>query len=388
MPLTETDFNSKRRDVLRLIGLGGAITFLPAGFARAATNVTAPEDRAVYISASAGNHDDFYVSAFNAQGKILYEQPLPGRGHDIGLRPNHVDVAAVERRPGLYALILNRHTGEVRATLKSPEDRRFYGHSIYSNDGRYLYITENDFENARGVISVWDAQNGYKRVAEFDSFGMGPHELHLLPDGESIAIANGGLKTHPDFDGRTPLNIDTMAPNLTVINRQTGEKLYQTRLKDDWHKLSIRHIDVARDGTIATGFQYHGGLNDEVPLVGIWKPGKTDLHALEAPNTVQYRMRQYCGSVRFDASGSVFAISCPRGGVITFWDAQNHTFLTNIAAPDGCGLAATNRKGEFVGTSGLGDGWRMDALNRKREELPDDSLKSLKWDNHLQRVAT
>ncbi len=388
MPLTETDFNSKRRDVLRLIGLGGAITFLPAGFAQAATTAPAPEDRAVYISASAGNHDDYYVSAFNAQGKILYEQPLPGRGHDIGLRPNHVDVAAVERRPGLYALILNRHTGEVRATLKSPEDRRFYGHSIYSNDGRYLYITENDFENARGVISVWDAQNGYKRVAEFDSYGMGPHELHLLPDGNSIAIANGGLKTHPDFDGRTPLNVETMEPNLTVIDRKTGEKLYQTRLKDDWHKLSIRHIDVARDGTIATGFQYHGGLNDEVPLVGIWKPGGAELHALEAPNNVQYRMRQYCGSVRFDASGSVFAISCPRGGVITFWDAQSHKFLTNIAAPDGCGLAETNRKGEFVGTSGLGDGWRMDALNRKRQELPDDSLKSLKWDNHLQRIVT
>lgn len=388
MPLTETKFNPARRDVLRLMGIGGAMTLLPVGFPSMAEAAPAsPEDRAVYISASAGNHDDFYVSAFNARGKVLYERKLPGRGHDVGLRPNHVDAAAVERRPGLFALIINRHTGEVRATLKSPEDRRFYGHSIYSDDGRYLYITENDFDHARGVISVWDAENGYKRVAEFDSYGMGPHELHMMPDGNSLAIANGGLKTHPAFDGRTPLNIDSMEPNLTIIDRKTGEKLYQTRLKDDWHRLSIRHIDVARDGLIAVGFQYHGGITDEVPLVGVYHPGQGEMKAIEAPSNVQYRMRQYIGSVRLDASGSVFATSCPRGGLMTFWDTQSGKLLTHIAAPDGCGVAATSRKGEFIVTSGMGEGWRVDAINRKRIALPDDSIKSLKWDNHLQRIA-
>jgi uncharacterized protein len=127
----------QRRTFLKLMGVGGAFTLLPVGLARAATTPN-PEDRAVYISASAGDHGDYYVSAFNASGKILFEQPLPGRGHDIGLRPDHVDVAAVERRPGLYGLILDRHTGEVRAKLHCPEDRRFYGHAVYSNDGRGL----------------------------------------------------------------------------------------------------------------------------------------------------------------------------------------------------------------------------------------------------------
>jgi hypothetical protein len=374
----------QRREFLKLMGVGGAFTLLPLDLARAAT--PAAQDRATYISASAGDHDDYYVSAFNAAGKILFEQPLPGRGHDLGLRPNHVDVAAVERRPGLYALILDRHTGDVRAKLHCPEDRRFYGHSIYSNDGRFLYVSENDFEHQRGVISVWDANDGYRRVAEFDSYGMGPHELHLMPGGDQIAVANGGLHTHPDQDGRTPLNLATMEPNLSVIDRKTGALMHQASLKQDWHQLSIRHIDVAKDGAVAVGFQYHGGLTDEVPLVGTYRPGK-EIRAMEAPDTVQVRMRQYCGSVRFDASGQVFGISCPRGGIVTFWDAKASDFLTHIAAPDGCGLSATDRAGEFVNTSGLGNGWRMDAIRRKRVELPDDSHKSLRWDNHLQRIA-
>jgi len=375
----------QRREFLKLMGVGGAFTLLPIDIARAA-GAPAPEDRAVYISASAGDADDYYVSAFNASGKILFEQALPGRGHDIGLRPNHVDIAAVERRPGLYGLILDRHSGDVRAKLHCPEDRRFYGHAIYSNDGRFLYITENDFDHARGVVSVWDAEDGYRRVAEFDSFGTGPHELHLMPGGEQLVIANGGLHTHPDFDGRTALNIDSMEPNLSIIDRRTGKLIHQASLKHDWHQLSIRHLDVAANGTIAAGFQYQGEINDQVPLVGIWQPGK-EIRPIEAPDNVQYRMRQYCGSVRFDASGQVFGISCPRGGLVTFWDAKTNGFLTHIAAPDGCGLAATDRPGEFVGTSGLGNGWRLDAIRRKRVELPDDSHKSLHWDNHLRRIT-
>ena len=65
----------QRREFLKLMGVGGAFTLLPLDLARAAT--PAAQDRATYISASAGDHDDYYVSAFNAAGKILFEQPLP-----------------------------------------------------------------------------------------------------------------------------------------------------------------------------------------------------------------------------------------------------------------------------------------------------------------------
>ncbi|MDP2697411.1 DUF1513 domain-containing protein [Thalassospira sp.] len=382
------DFATGRRDILRLIGLGGAMTLLPVGLVHAATPDPAPQDRAVYLSASAGDNHDYYVSAFNAAGDILFQQALPGRGHDLGLRPRHVDVAVMERRPGLYGLILDRHNGDIRAKLFAPKDRRFYGHAIYSANGRYLYVTENDFDRARGVVSVWDAGDGYRRVAEFDSYGTGPHELHLMPDGDGIVIANGGLHTHPDDqDGRAPLNLDVMTPNIAIIDRHSGKLLHQTALPGDLHQLSIRHLDVSATGLIAAGFQYQGALSDAVPLVGIWQPGDgSGLNALPAPDNVQYRMRQYCGSVRFDASGSVFGVSCPRGGLMTFWDVAGQNFLTHIAAPDGCGLTATGRKGEFVGTSGLGTGWRFDAIHRARVELPGDSLKSRHWDNHLRRL--
>ena len=46
----------------------------------------------------------------------------------------------------------------------------------------------------------------FARVGEFPTHGVGPHELLLLGDGRTLAVANGGIETHPDF-GRAKLNI-------------------------------------------------------------------------------------------------------------------------------------------------------------------------------------
>ncbi|MGT2465595.1 DUF1513 domain-containing protein [Mesorhizobium atlanticum] len=42
---------------------------------------------------------------------------------------------------------------------------------------------------------------------------MGPHELLLLGDGRTLAIANGGIETHPDiWQGRTQHRDDEALP--------------------------------------------------------------------------------------------------------------------------------------------------------------------------------
>ena len=43
-------------------------------------------------------------------------------------------------------------------TIPSIEGRHFFGHGVFSPDGKLLYATENDFEAARGVIGVYDVR--------------------------------------------------------------------------------------------------------------------------------------------------------------------------------------------------------------------------------------
>ena len=95
------------------------------------------------------------------------------------------------------------------STLSSVPGRHFFGHGAFSPDGRLLYATENDFDNARAVVGVYDVGSGFARIGEFGTQGVGAHELLLSPDGELLVVANGGIETHPDY-GRAELNLDTM----------------------------------------------------------------------------------------------------------------------------------------------------------------------------------
>ena len=42
------------------------------------------------------------------------------------------------------------------------------------------------------MIGVRDALDGYRQIGELPSFGIGPHEATLMPDGKTLAIAKAG----------------------------------------------------------------------------------------------------------------------------------------------------------------------------------------------------
>ena len=125
-------------------------------------------------------------------------------------------------------------------TISSAEGRHFFGHGVFSPDGALLYATENDFDNAAGMVGVYDATDGFRRIGEFPTHGVGPHELLLMADGRTLAIANGGIETHPDY-GRAKLNISTMKPSFVLIDRCDGDLTGSMNWRAGQHQLSIRH---------------------------------------------------------------------------------------------------------------------------------------------------
>jgi hypothetical protein len=118
------------------------------------------------------------------------------------------------------------------------------------------------------MIGIRDAEDGYRQIGEFASQGEGPHELVLMPDGGTVAVANGGIRTHPDND-RAILNLDTMQPSLAYLDLASGGLRDAFGLAPRLHQLSIRHLAVNRDGEVALAMQYEGSKRDRVPLVGI-----------------------------------------------------------------------------------------------------------------------
>jgi len=219
---------------------------------------------------------------------------LPGRGHDITLRPDGGELVAFARRPGRFAVAVPVGAGQPIWFATRP-DRHFFGHGSFSADGRLLYATENDYDSAKGVIGVRDVAAGYKQIGEFEAHGMEPHDVALLSDGRTMVIANGGIRTHPDSEGE--LNLPDMQPSLVYVDTETGDLLEEHRLAPALHQLSIRHLAIGASDVVAFGCQYRGSEVDAPPLIGFHRCGEEPA-IVPAPRGTQQGLRNYIGSGR------------------------------------------------------------------------------------------
>ena len=340
---------------------------------------TFPANR-LFIGCRVDRAGRYLASIFDHRGRIHRDVPLPGRGHGFAADPATGAVAVFARRPGDWALVLDPTTGRVSGRLAASTGRHFYGHGAFSPDGTFLYTSENRFEDGAGVIGVWEAARGWRRVGEWPSHGVGPHEICRLGRSTLLAVANGGVRTHPDT-GRAKLNLDTMAPSLAIVDTADGRRVRSTSLDAPFRLLSIRHLDTDRDGRIVAAMQHQGARTEHVPLIAFERGGR--LVPAHAPGGVGLRMRGYAGSVSFDASGGYAAVTHPHEGIVTLWAATGPTarLLSIAALEDVCGVARGAGGGSFIATGANGQIASIDVRTGRSAILARSDGSH--WDNHL-----
>jgi uncharacterized protein len=356
----------RRTFLASLAGTAAALVVprsVAAGFRTERFAAARMDDRGVYSAV-----------LFDLDRGDLRSVELPARGHDVALRPDGREWVALARRPGRFGVAVPTDN-RPPIWFESKPDRHFFGHGVFSTDGRLLYTTENDYDHGRGVIGVRDATNGYKQIGELAGHGVGPHDVALLSDGRTSVIANGGILTHPD-SYRDELNLNIMQPSLVYADLETGDLSEQHKLGPEMHQLSIRHLAVAQNDTVVFGCQYHGPDEDTPPLIGFHRRGEQPV-VMWTPGTTQGALRNYIGSVTADASGSIVAASAPRGGLITYWDVAARRFLGTCALGDGCGVAPTHHSASFLLTSG--EGW---LATGEADGTMSRQSSSYHWDNH------
>ncbi len=329
-----------------------------------------------FLSAAARADGRFVLCGISGDLEIRFERPLPARGHAAAAHPTLPEAVAFARRPGTFAIVIDCMTGAQKAALTAPAGRHFYGHGAFSADGSLLFTTENDFEAGRGRIGIWDTRSGYTRIDEWDSGGIGPHDIKRLPGTETLVVANGGIDTHPD-SGRAKLNIPTMEPNLAYIVH--GAVTEVAKLPADMHKNSIRHLAVGPEGQVAFGMQWQGD-GPVSTLVGLHQMGGP-MTLMDAPQDDVRNMQGYIGSIAFGADGKTIAVTSPRGGLLQLFDAQAGRLMQSEPLTDVCGVAAIG--GQFAVTSGTGEMRQTNGAN-----LRPGTQAALQWDNHLIPIIT
>ncbi len=357
----------QRRAFLKAAGVGFAASLLPR---RAEALERAERIFASSIQKRAGG---FGAALVNEAGAVISTIELPDRGHDITFSPTTGQGVVFARQPGTFAVIFDPRGAVKPQTLTSIEGRHFFGHGAFSPDGKLLYATENDFDNARGVIGIYDVAGGYKRIGEFDTFGTGPHEMLLMPDGETFVVANGGIETHPDY-GRTELNLETMDPSIAFVDRRSGDLIGQLRLDGGLHQLSIRHMAFDHQGRVWFGCQFRGPAVDRPQLVG-YATRDGEIRLIELPRATLTELRNYIGSVAASADGGLIGVSSPEGNTILAIDPDTATVVASLGLESGCGIAPDSVG--LLASSGMG---ALDGLAGSPAPL---TTFELNFDNHL-----
>ena len=336
---------------------------------------------ALYISCRMDAGGQASAAMFSGDGEELFSTILPSRGHDATARPASSEVVVFARRPGNWFIVIDAARGRLVSTVLAAKDRHFYGHGVFTPDGKLLYATENDTMSGNGVLGIYDASDAYRRIGEISSRGIGPHDVAFLPDGGTLVVANGGLRTLPET-GREVLNKDDMKPNVALIDGAHDQTLGVFELEPKLRALSIRHMAIARDRSIAFGCQYQGDPNDLPPLVGtVGAAGKVTL--FDMPEVELLSMANYVGSLSLDSSEEIVAATSPQGGSVALWNRVSGEFLRRERMSDVCGVAALPQMRDFLLTSG-NDGVRtlIDGAETLRR-ISTDRLQNWIWDNHL-----
>lgn len=416
-----------------------------------------PKDISLTNDHDSNDENGFGVVGIDTDRQIVWQTTMPERVHDIVVQPiattkdpiaknsivktnnalnntnGYRHVVVMGRRPSESFWVLDTATGQVQFAITAADNRHFYGHACYSLDGSKLYVTENDTISLTGKIGIYDALHNYQKITEFDSQGIGPHELIMHPDGETLVIANGGIKT--EQASREELNLDTMCPSLAYLNRHDGTLLEQ--IIPEHNQMSVRHLAIHDDGTVMIGIQFQGEKHINVPLVLTHNRGDSNFKPLIMPGNQWQRFHQYIASVAVDSEHNLLCVATPIGDCAAIYDLNTRMLIDEVRLPDCAGVslslssqvssqvasctARKDRISGFIVSDGLGqltrlqvnhisvekmglkgigsettdladldsrelDSRELDLKDKSYAIVQDSQLHNMSFDNHLQAV--
>ena len=149
------------------------------------------------LSARDGKDGQHYAVGYRLDGEKAFATAVTERCHDVVPHPSLPLALFVGRRPSTESYLIDTRDGRLLQTLHSAEHRHFYGHAVFHKDGQWLYATENDTSDpGRGVLGAYRLEAGQlQRQGEMPTHGLGPHQVLWMPDGETLVVANGGIRT-------------------------------------------------------------------------------------------------------------------------------------------------------------------------------------------------
>lgn len=290
------------------------------------------------ISTATHDNGEHFAVAISPEGTLIAQVPLPAKGLDVLALPNKPGHALIfTQQSNGRALEVNFIDERIEKSISSDSDTHLCGYGALSNNGQLLFTTENHSTSQNGLIVVRETQN-YTVLHRFESGGIGPREIKVLPNTQKIAVANSGISSHFAGTEKTlPPNL--IKSNLTYLNAETGHITGQFTAPD--HRQSIQHLDVSESEKVFIGMHYYGNKKKRLPLIYSHQ-GNEMLKACSATQEQLERINQDTASIK--VQNNLLAVTCPKGKCITFLNAESLKVIEQQPYEGAAGLALVNNK--------------------------------------------
>jgi hypothetical protein len=308
------------------LGVWGALGLRKAQRARKRGTVIGPGR---FIHKDTGKMS-FVLCLFDLDGPHSHTIDMEFFGHGFAPHPFERGRAVIFEKKGPGCCELDLVEGRATRSIKTPPGRAFYGHGAFSRDGQVLFATENRLATNDGLICVRDGKT-YQELAEFPTYGKSPHDCHLVDEGHTLVITNGG--------GTIDDALAQAAPSVTFVDAASNKLLERVTFATP--RINAGHLALSRRGDLVAISAPRDGL-PKTALGGVtMRTGQGEFLTMSEPPDVIARMVGESLSLCIDEATSVVGVTNPDGNIVTFWDIRQKRLVKRLDLPAPRGLTKT-----------------------------------------------
>lgn len=323
------------------------------------------------LSAATNAQNQHYILAMTEQGELALKIQVPLRAHDSVFF--HNTAVFVARSPGQQFYVIDLRLKSLIETGETLLDRYFSGHGVYSKG--ILFLPESRFTTKQGTIGLYDTKNNYRRIGEFSSGGIEPHQIALANE-QTLVVANGGTIKNAQGAIKNPKSIQS---SLVFLDIKSGQELQ--KINSPSATLSLRHLAVATNETLIIGAQSTSQAIE--PLIFSQKKGGP-LTPFQGDEALWLNHAAYTASLSIN--GDTVLVTSPRGNSLSIWSLKTGVCKGFHTLRDCAGTAALTDPLHFWVSSGAGvlQMLEVQAVNSKYPVQIQKTIRHhLAWDNHL-----
>jgi uncharacterized protein len=269
----------------------------------------------------------YVLCVFDLDGTRSRALDMEFFGHGLAFHPQEPQRAVVFEKKGAGACEVDLRAGRVTRAIRTPPHRAFYGHGAFSRDGAVLFATENHLETKNGLIVVRDAKT-YQELGEFPTYGQSPHDCHLVDQGKTLVVTNGG----------GPLATDAL-PSVTFVDAASTKLL--EKLTFDTPRINAGHLAISGRRDVVAISAPRDGLPKESQGGVTIRTGAGPFETMTRPQEVVQRMVGESLSLCIDEGRRVAGVTNPDGNIVTFWDLDQKRLVKHLDLPGPRGIART-----------------------------------------------